>query len=50
MGLPTLLENFERKVIIAGLKKVQDVESAATLLKVSRSNLYKKIKDLNINM
>ncbi len=50
LGLPALLQNYERKVITEGLKKVRDVEKAAALLKVSRSNLYKKIKDLNIEM
>jgi DNA-binding NtrC family response regulator len=50
MGLPALMQNYERKVITEGLKKVRDVEKAAALLKVSRSNLYKKIKDLNIEL
>jgi DNA-binding NtrC family response regulator len=50
IGLPALMQNYERKVITEGLKKVRDVEKAAALLKVSRSNLYKKIKDLNIEL
>lgn len=48
-GLTTLLEDFEAHLIRASLRKYQDVEEASKVLKVSRSNLYKKIKDYQID-
>lgn len=48
-GLNALVEEFERRVIRQAMHSCGDVEKAASLLKVSRSNLYKKIKDLNID-
>lgn len=47
-GLAALVEDFERRVLTQALKEVHDVEEAAQMLGVSRSNLYKKIKDLNL--
>lgn len=48
-GLATLVEEFETHVIRSCLKQTQDVEAAAGLLQVSRSNLYKKIKEYKID-
>lgn len=47
-GLNTLVEEFEAHAIRTCLKQTQDIESAAKVLQVSRSNLYKKIKDYKI--
>ncbi|MBV2169314.1 MAG: sigma-54 dependent transcriptional regulator [Bdellovibrio sp.] len=47
-GLNTLVEEFEAHAIRTCLKQTQDIEEAAKVLKVSRSNLYKKIKDYKI--
>ncbi|MEK6554080.1 MAG: sigma-54 dependent transcriptional regulator [Bdellovibrionota bacterium] len=48
-GLNPVVEKFEAQVILGCLKKLNDVDEAARVLKVSRSNLYKKIKDLDID-
>jgi DNA-binding NtrC family response regulator len=48
-GLNLLVEDFEAHVIRSCLKQVKDVEEAGKVLKVSRSNLYKKIKDYKID-
>lgn len=47
-GLNTLVEEFEAHVIRTCIKQASDIEDAARVLKVSRSNLYKKIKDYKI--
>ncbi len=47
-GLNSLVSEFEILVIRTAIKQSDDIEGAASLLKVSRSNLYKKIKDYNI--
>lgn len=50
LGLDTLLKNAEKFIIEEALEQcAQDIENTAKLLKVSKSNLYKKIKDLQIN-
>lgn len=49
LGLNALVENYERTLIRQAMSSCKDVEEAARLLKISRSNLYKKIKDLNID-
>lgn len=48
LGLTRLVEGFEAQVIEACLKQEPDIEKAATLLQVSKSNLYKKIKDYDL--
>ncbi len=49
LGLETVLKIFEKKMIETALKKFHtDIDETAQFLKVSRSNLYKKIKDLKI--
>lgn len=47
-GLDQLVAEFEGQVISQALQASPDVDSAAQLLKISRSNLYKKIKDYGI--
>lgn len=44
-GLAGLLADFEKQVIEKTLEKQKDVDEAAKILKISRSSLYKKIKD-----
>lgn len=50
LGLTRLIENYEKHLIQEYLKKELDVEKAAVQLQISKSNLYKKIKDYNINL
>lgn len=47
-GLNNLVEEFEAHVIRTCLKQAKEIETAAKILQVSRSNLYKKIKDYQI--
>lgn len=47
-GFSALVEEYEAHVIKTCLKQTPDIEEASKLLKMSRSNLYKKIKDLQI--
>lgn len=48
MGLPDLLTRFESQVIKQCLDQYSDVDEVARRLKISRSSLYKKIKDHDI--
>lgn len=49
LGLEAVLKAFEKKMIETALKQFHtDIDETAQFLKVSRSNLYKKIKDLKI--
>ncbi len=48
VGLNELSAMFEARVIRQALKKQPDIDLAAQLLQISRSSLYKKIKDYNI--
>ncbi len=47
-GLAKLIEAYEASLIKSCLKKTKDIDEACGLLKVSRSNLYKKIKDYGL--
>lgn len=49
-GLEKLVENYEAQLIQNYLKMEPDVEKAAIGLQVSKSNLYKKIKDYGLNI
>ena len=49
-GLGPLVESFEANVIRQALAKKEDVDEAAALLGISRSSLYKKIKDYQIDL
>jgi DNA-binding NtrC family response regulator len=48
-GLPKLIEEFEAQVIRKCLEESPDMETAIQTLQVSRSSLYKKIKDYQID-
>ncbi len=47
-GLNTLVAEFETSVIKRAMELQPDVDEAARLLQISRSSLYKKIKDYHI--
>ncbi len=49
MGLSNLVEAFEAKVIRRCLTETASVDEAAEKLQISRSSLYKKLKDYNID-
>jgi DNA-binding NtrC family response regulator len=49
-GLGPLVEAFEADLIRQALSKKEDVDEAAALLGISRSSLYKKIKDYQIDL
>lgn len=48
-GLNLLVGEFEAHIIKTCLKQTKDIEAAAKVLQISRSNLYKKIKDYKID-
>ncbi|MFN9066761.1 MAG: sigma-54-dependent Fis family transcriptional regulator, partial [Bdellovibrionales bacterium] len=48
LGLEKMVQDFEAHAIQNFLKFEPDVEKAAMGLKVSKSNLYKKIKDYGL--
>ncbi len=50
VGLDSLLQAYESQILRTSLERVKDVEEAAKLLKISRSTLYKKLKDSHINI
>ncbi|MEC9281505.1 MAG: sigma-54 dependent transcriptional regulator [Bdellovibrionota bacterium] len=45
LGLSTLMANYEKQIVEMTLEKQRDVDEAAKILQISRSSLYKKIKD-----
>lgn len=47
-GLTALMASYEASLIRTCLKQTTDIEEAARLLQISRSNLYKKIKEYQI--
>ena len=47
-GLTEMLADFEAKIISTTLTQLKDIEKVAEALQISRSNLYKKIKDYNL--
>ncbi len=49
-GLTTLVNEFEKQIIERCIRLRPDVEEAASLLGVSRSSLYKKIKELGVDI
>ncbi len=49
-GLTRLVEEFEAHAIKKCLNLESDIEKAANMLQISRSSLYKKIKDYGINL
>lgn len=48
LGLHELVSRFEAKIIRKALEEVDDIDAVAERLGVSRSNLYKKMKDYGI--
>ncbi len=49
VGLNKLVENYEKFLIEQCLIKEKDIDKTAQILNISRSGLYKKIKDYNID-
>ncbi len=49
LGLSELSQKFEAFVISQTLSQLKDIDSVARTLRISRSNLYKKLRDHNIN-
>lgn len=49
LGLNKLVENYEKIVIEQCLAQQKDIDKVAQVLNISRSGLYKKIKDYNID-
>lgn len=49
LGLNKLVENFEKQIIEMCLAQEKDIDEVANVLNISRSGLYKKIKDYNID-
>lgn len=47
-GLAELINDYEKRALEAALHIDKDVEGLVKLLKISRSSLYKKIKDYNL--
>ncbi|MBX9767158.1 MAG: sigma-54-dependent Fis family transcriptional regulator, partial [Bdellovibrionales bacterium] len=47
-GLDQILKNYEKQVIASSIKKAADMEELTQILKISRSSLYKKIKDYGL--
>ncbi len=50
VGLSNLLNQYEKKVIEKALELDSDIDSAAKILGISRSSLYKKISDYSIEV
>jgi DNA-binding NtrC family response regulator len=48
LGLENIINTYEKKIILDALQKFNDIELTAKALKVSRSSMYKKIKDHDI--
>jgi DNA-binding NtrC family response regulator len=50
LGLNVLIANHEAGIVRAALERNSDIDQTAALLQISRSSLYKKIKDYNIEI
>ncbi len=50
LGLNEAMQTFEANLILKALKLHPEIDELAQVLKVSRSNLYKKLKDHNIEL
>jgi DNA-binding NtrC family response regulator len=48
LGLEVLMNEYESRIITQCLENISDIDEAGKLLGISRSSLYKKIKDHNI--
>lgn len=49
LGLNKLVENYEKSIIEKCLAQQKDIDKVVQVLNISRSGLYKKIKDYNID-
>lgn len=49
-GLPDLVNDFEKKVLETALAQEKDVDALTKILKISRSSLYKKLKDFGLTL
>jgi DNA-binding NtrC family response regulator len=49
-GAAALMAAFEARLIRMALSRTGDIDEASSILKISRSSLYKKIKDYNIEI
>ena len=47
-GFDQLIQNFEAELIKKALEEFKEIEKICEILKISRSSLYKKIKDYNL--
>ncbi len=50
LGLNEVMQAFEANIILKALQLHPEIDELAHVLKVSRSNLYKKLKDHNIEL
>ena len=51
LGMNTLVERFEKSILLEALIKFEkDIDRTSQILQISRSNLYKKIKDHQIEL
>ncbi len=50
LGLDVLTKNYEKEVIEKCFEQFKDIDEAAEVLQISRSGLYKKIKDYDIKL
>lgn len=51
LGMNTLVERFEKSILLEALIKFEkDIDQTSQILQISRSNLYKKIKDHQIEL
>ncbi len=48
-GLESIVNAYESKLVTQALKSYNDIDEVSRVLKISRSSLYKKIKDYNID-
>jgi len=49
LGLEKIVNAYEARLLNQALKTYNDIDEVARVLQISRSNLYKKIKDYNID-
>lgn len=50
LGLQSLMSDYEKHLLMQALKMDSDIDRTAQLLKISRSSLYKKLKDYQIEV
>lgn len=50
LGLPKLMNHFEKRILETAIKSNRDVDALAKTLQISRSSLYKKLKDYELSL